>query len=386
MRSGPGISHDRAGFTLNRTGEQVRATAKYQPHTELRAELNRQVGAYLAGARIAPDGGVRIWLKSAIVLSWFALSYVFLVWVATSWWQAALGALSLSLAVAGIGFNVQHDGGHRSFSRSRTINRIAAWALDLVGASSYIWNYKHNQLHHHHTNVGGIDGDLEAGPLLRLAPHQKHHRVHRFQHWYIWLLYGFVPPKWQFFDDLKDWITGRVEGQPMRRPWGRELALFLGGKLLFVTWAFAVPLLFHPLWEVLALYALCSLLTGITLSSVFVLAHCVDETHFCEAPRHPERMAREFVEHQLATTANFATDNRWLTWYLGGLNFQVEHHLFPRVSHVHYPALAPIVSSVARQFGAPYLHHATLGDALASHVRFLKRMGLGARLDDRAGA
>jgi linoleoyl-CoA desaturase len=314
-------------------------------------------------------------IKTALILSWFVLSYVLLVVWATAWWQAVPLAISLGFSVAGIGFNIQHDGGHGAYSRRTLGNRISSWTLDLVGGSSYVWNFKHNITHHHYTNIEGVDEDIEAGPALRLAPGQPRRWYHRFQHFYIWLLYGFFPAKWALYDDFRDMLRGRVGSRAMPRPRGAGLAVFLGGKLMYVGWALALPLVLHPWTHVLLIYACYSLTLGVTLATVFQLAHCVEEASFPEIPPGNGRMERDWAEHQLATTVDFAPHSRWLTWYLGGLNYQVEHHLFPRISHVHYPALAPITRAVTREHGVAHQCHETLLGALGSHVAFLKRMG-----------
>jgi len=350
------------------------ALAKYAPHTDLRTALNRAVEAYFEQG---PDrhGTAGLWLKSAVIMTWAALSYGFLVFFARSWWEVLIGAISLGLAAAGIGFNIQHDGGHGSYSSRKPWNRIAAWSMDLVGASSYIWHFKHNILHHHYTNIAGLDDDLEAEPFLRLAPSQPRLWHHRFQYLYTWLLYGFLPPKWHWYDDFKALLTARVGGQPIPRPKGWNLVGLIAGKVVFATWTLVIPMLMHPVWKVLLVYALACLVVGVTISTVFQLAHCLEEAEMPTMPAKGQDLQRSWAEHQLATTSDFSPGNPMLTWYLGGLNFQVEHHLFPRISHVHYSALAPIVRRVCADFSVEHLSHSSLWKALRSHLLFLKRMG-----------
>lgn len=360
---------------MSPTSTTDQAAVKYPPHSPLRADLVARVNDYFESNGLRPDGGFRMWVKTALILSWFVASYVLLVFWATTWWQAIPLASSLGFSVAGIGFNIQHDGGHGAYSRRALGNRVSSWTLDLVGASSYVWNFKHNIMHHHYTNIEGVDEDIDAGPTLRLAPGQRRRWYHRFQHHYIWLLYMLFPVKWALYDDFRDVLLGRVGSRPMPRPRGADLAILLGGRLLYLGWALLLPLALHPWTHVLLIYACYSLTLGVTLATVFQLAHCVDEAAFCEVPRENERMERDWTAHQLATTVDFAPRSRWLTWYLGGLNYQVEHHLFPRVSHVHYPALAPITREVSRKHGVEHQCHETLRSALRSHVGFLRRMG-----------
>ncbi|MET0404416.1 MAG: acyl-CoA desaturase [Cystobacter sp.] len=317
-----------------------------------------------------------MYVKTAALLAWFVASYVFLVFGAGSVWSALLGCLSLGLAMAGIGFSIQHDANHGGYSERRGLNQLFGGMLDMLGASSYVWGWKHNIFHHSHTNVAGLDADIDIQPFCRVAPSQRLYRAHRFQHFYIWMLYGLLTLKWQFVDDFKDIITGRVGRQRMPRPTGRKLVGALGGKLFFFTWSLAVPLFFHPVWQVALCFALTSFILGLTLATVFQLAHCVEEAEFPVAPVGAGgTFTREWAAHQVETTVDFARGNRLLCWYLGGLNFQVVHHLFPRVCHLHYPAISRIVEATCLEHGVRYRSQAGVGTALGSHVRWLKRMG-----------
>ena len=359
----------------------------FPPHSPLRADLLARVEEYFRSTGRGRHGGWSIVGKSAILGVWLAASYVLLVFYASSWWDAALLATSLGLAAAGIGFNVQHDGGHGAYAATATGNRLAALALDLVGGSSYVWRFKHSVIHHTWTNLDGIDDDIDAGPFLRLAPTQERRRYHRLQHWYVWLLFGFLPPKWTFYDDFKAVAEGRIGSRPMPRPRGLDLALFVAGKIAFAGLVFGLPLAVgHGVLAVLFGYGVYALVTGICISLVFQLAHCVEGTDFPSVRAEPVRTARPFFEHQLATTADFSPRNRLLTWYVGGLNFQVEHHLLPQVSHVHYPALAPIVRATCAEHGVPHLTHERFLGALRSHVRHLRRLGKPAETTVTAGA
>lgn len=338
--------------------------------------MNRRIDAYFDESGRPRDGGRRMIAKSLFILAWLLVSYLALVLFAENWWQVGLAAVSLSLAVAGVGFNIQHDGGHDAYSGKRGGNALSALSLDLIGGSSYVWRFKHTLLHHHFTNLDGVDEDVDSAPFLRLAPTQPRRFWHRLQHWYAWPLFGFLPIKWAHVDDYLAVARGRIGRQPIPRPGARDLTLLLCGKLVFLTWVFVVPLLLgHSFLTVLAFYGLCSLMTGICLAVVFQLAHCVEEAEFPVTPAGGGRAELPWVEHQLATTVDFAPRNRFLTWYLGGLNFQVEHHLYPRISHLHYPALAPIVAGTCRDFGIAHRVHDGFWPAIASHVRHMRNLG-----------
>lgn len=339
-----------------------------------RRAVAREVDAYFERTGRSPHADRRMYLKTGVTLLWFAGSYGALVFIATSAWQAVLSSLSLALATAAIGFNVQHDANHGAFSKSRRVNHLLGLTLDMLGGSSYVWRSKHNVFHHTYTNVEGSDSDIDLGPLARLAPSQPRRRWHRAQHGYLWLLYGFLVPVWHFFHDFRSIARGRIGGHRFPRPRGRALAEVIAGKLVFVGYALVLPMWLHPAWVVLLFYGLTSLVAGLVLSVVFQLAHCVEEASFSPPPPSG-RLPSAWSVHQVETTVDFARQSRLLAWYLGGLNFQIEHHLFPRICHVHYPALAPIVQKVCRDFGVRYTTHESLTSALASHFRWLRRLG-----------
>ncbi len=337
--------------------------------------LRRRVDQYFQTSGARRRDLPRMYLKTAMILGWFAASYGLLVFVTMPWWIAAAVAVSLALSMAAIGFNIQHDGGHQAYSELAWINKLAALTLDLMGGSSYIWDRKHNSIHHTYANITGHDDDINIGFLGRLSPHQKRWNFHRLQHFYLWALYGLLPIKWQVYDDFRDVLIGRVGEHRCRRPRGWDLAAFVGGKLLFFTLAWGVPLCFHSVWAVLGFYVGVTFVQGITLSVVFQLAHCGDESTFPMPCENTGRIQAAWAVHQVQTTANFGRSNRLLTWYVGGLNYQIEHHLFPRICHLHYTKIAPLVEETCQEFGIRYVAHPTFRAALVSHFRWLREMG-----------
>jgi linoleoyl-CoA desaturase len=353
----------------------MQTQAELEPTDPFYQDLRGRVSSYLKENGLKPRDCPRMYWKTGIVFAWFIASYVLLVWFTPNWWSASLASVSLALAMAGIGFNVQHDGSHRAYSDRAWVNKLTAMSLDLVGASSFHWARKHNTFHHTYTNISGHDDDISLGALGRLSPHQKRHRFHRFQHLYLWFFYGFIILKWQLIDDFQNWITGRIASHRAPRPRGLDLAIFLGGKAVSLSLALVVPSLFHPFWQVLAFYALTLWVAGIVISIVFQLAHVVEEADFPESGQARRNLKKNWAAHQLSTTVDFARNNPILTWYLGGLNYQVEHHLFPKVCHIHYPKLAPVVEQAAREAGVPYQAHRTMRSSLKSHFHWLRRMG-----------
>jgi linoleoyl-CoA desaturase len=316
-----------------------------------------------------------MYVKTSIFLAGLAASYVLLVFLARTWAQGMLAAVLLGLFAAGIGLNVQHDGGHRAYSSYPWINRLMAMMLELIGGSSYLWRWKHGVFHHTYVNVAGHDTDIDFGCLARLAPHQRRFAFHRWQHLYLWPLYGFLTIKWQCLDDFRKLLQGRIKQHRVPRPTGWELLIFIVGKALFFALAFGIPMQFHPVGVVLCYYVVSGLVTGFLLSVVFQVAHCVEEAEFPAPPVSTGSLDHAWAVHQAATSVDFCRDSRLVAWLLGGLNFQIEHHLFPRVSHVHYPAMSRLVEQTCREHGVRYRVHGSFWAGIGSHFRWLRRMG-----------
>jgi linoleoyl-CoA desaturase len=339
------------------------------------ADLKRRVRAHLAEPGRERRAHRRMYIKSATMFAWAAISWGLLVFAATTWWQAGLLCVSLGLALAGIGMSVTHDANHGAFSPNRRVNTTMRWSLDLIGASSYVWRVKHNVVHHTYTNIAGADSDIEQLPLARLAPDQKRRWFHRFQHFYIWPLYGLFSVKWHTVGDLGLMLRGRIGMTPLRWPRGRELVGLVAGKVVFVSWTIVIPLLLHPAWWVALAFLATSFVLAFTIALIFQLAHCLEEADFSSVESMGAGGRTEWARHQVESTVNFAPRSRFLAWYLGGLNFQIEHHLFSRVCHIHYPGIAAVVRDACDAHGVRYQSHTTIWGAVASHTRWLKRMG-----------
>lgn len=341
----------------------------------LRPALDDVVDAHFTSAKTSRRGGSLAQGKAILVVSWFLGSYVALVFLARTWWQAVPAGLSLSAAAAAIGFVVAHDANHGALCESHAGNRAWSFSFDLLGISSYVWRRSHNFDHHGQPNFDGRDPDIDFGGLVRLSPSQPWRRWHRFQHLYIFPLYGFAYPRWVLIEDLRRIVVGRIAGRRFQRPRGLEALAFVAGKALFLGWAVVLPWHYHPLWTVLSVGLGCGYLVGLALALVVSLGHSVDGVSF---PAAAPRSADGWCAQQIAASADFGSENRFLTWYTGALNHQITHHLFPRVSHVHYRALAPLLDEVCARFGVPRTVHPTFFAALGAHRRLLRNLGAGA--------
>jgi linoleoyl-CoA desaturase len=334
--------------------------------------LDERADAILADAAAIRRAYRILWAKSALVIAWTVVSYLLLLEVTTTPPAVIAASVSLGLAAAGIGFCIMHDANHGAFARNRTVNRLATYSLDLIGGSSYVWRVKH-LAHHTYTNVADHDPDIDALPFARFEPTQTRRPWHRFQHVYMWALYALVTVRWQMVTDFTFLARGSVGRSRFRRPRGWDLAGFAAGKAFFLVWAVLLPLQLHSPGHVLLVFAIVSAVASLALTVTFQLSHCLEEAVTLGSETGPE--TPEWHVHQVLATSDFAPRNRLIRWYVGGLNHQIEHHLFPRVPHTLHPQLADIVRRTANECGMQYTAHPNTWTALRSHTRWLRQMG-----------
>jgi len=356
-------------------GAEAGRAVKFAKNNEFQVEVRRRVDEFFENSGRRRRDLPQMYLKTAILLATFGALYVLLVFVARTWWEGLPLAILLGLAATGIGFNVQHDGGHEAYSDRPCVNKLMSLTLDPIGGSSYLWHYKHGVYHHTYVNIAHEDTDIDLGMLARMTPHQKWYWFHRWQHLYIWPLYGLFVIKWHLFDDFRDVITGHIGEHQFPRPKGWDLVTFILGKFVFLALAIGIPLLLHRLWVVFLFYGVVAAVLGSVLSVVFQLAHAVEAAEFPMPLEATGNMEHAWAIHQVETTADFARRSRVAAWLLGGLNFQIEHHLLPRICHINFPALSGIVEETCREYGIKYNEHPSFRAGLASHFRWLRQMG-----------
>jgi linoleoyl-CoA desaturase len=339
------------------------------------SELKKRIADYFSQKGKAPTGNFKLYLKAAILLIGFLSVYTHLVFFtpATAW--AITECVLLGCLTAAIGFNVMHDGAHGSFSRYKWVNAMASNFANFLGASQHMWKMKHNVIHHTYTNIHGVDDDIEARPLLRLCDEQQHYKIHKYQHFYFWAAYSLLYMWWVFVTDYKKYFSGKIGSTPLRKMTISEHFSFWFYKVAHAFLFVGLPIYMAGFMPWLIGFLSMGLVAGFVLSIVFQLAHTVEHTHFPLPDDATGKMEDEWAIHQIKTTANFATKNKLVSWLVGGLNFQVEHHLFPKISHVHYPAISKIIKKACQDYGIPYIEYPKVRLAVASHVAFLRQMG-----------
>ncbi len=338
-------------------------------------DTRREVEQYLSSGHTRLSGAIRLYAKAPVALALTAASWAVLIFAHPGPIVALLCLVALVMGSTLTAFCVQHDANHGSYFKERRWNHLVGWSADaFLGFSSYAWRVKHNVAHHTYTNVDGFDDDATQMPLLRFAPSQPARPWYRFQQYYIWPMYMLMGLRWQVVGDVAAFRRGRVGESALRAPRGWTLAGVLAGKAIFITWAFVIPMFVYPWWAVLATYLVFTMVTSLIMATTFQLAHCVEEASFA-SPDELRAERRIWAVHEVETTVDFCPRNPVLTWVLGGLNYQIEHHLFPKVPHTHYPKIAEIVRRNCVKHGVRYATHRSLGAALRSHFLHLRSMG-----------
>lgn len=354
----------------------LRQTSKSQLKLQAGQDFMRALKGQISAIRSPTDlrATLGTYFKMTVVIAWFLLSYAALLTTSSNWVSIQL-CVSLGLSIAAIGFNVFHDSIHGAICRSRWGNRVWAFlSCSLIGASHFIWRHKHNYLHHQFPNIQNWDDDLETRGALRLAPSQPWKPIYRFQHWYAPLVYSFTTIEWVFVRDFIRYFSGRMNSAQSLPSMtiGDHLEFWLS-KTLYLVLTVVIPLQFVSPFRYGVGFLIVHFTTSIVLAVIFQLAHVMSESEFPTPQPDTGKLELNWAQLQFATTVNFAPRNRLLGWYCGGLNFQIEHHLFPGVSHAHYRELSPVVQATAKEFGYPYHSIPSQWGALTDHFRMLKR-------------
>lgn len=352
------------------------ATPKFSsPSQSFHTVLKKRINSYFQEQGKSATGGARIYSKAIILFAIFIGLYVHLVFFTPAAWLAILECVVLGFAVASIGFNIMHDGGHGSFSKKQWVNNLAAISLNILGGSHFMWNMKHNVIHHAYTNIDGVDDDIDIKPWMRMSSTQPKYAMHRYQHLYFWFLYAMLYIFWVFVMDYQKYFSRKIGNMPLKKMSLSDHVVFWGFKAMYLILFVLLPIYTLGFISWLVGFLTFSIITGFVISIVFQLAHTVEHTHFPVANETTGRFEDEWAVHQLKTTANFAPHNKLISWFVGGLNYQIEHHLFPKISHVHYPQIRQIIKQTCQEYGVPYIEYPKMRYAVASHVAFLKQMG-----------
>jgi linoleoyl-CoA desaturase len=337
--------------------------------------LKKSVEAYFKENGLKKTGNWKLYSKTIILIPAAISLYISLLVFQLPVVIALLLCALLGLAISSIGFNVMHDACHGSYSSKKWLNNLLGLSLNALGGNAFFWKQKHNIMHHTYTNIEGVDDDIAQSKLLRQSPTQEWLSIHRYQHIYLTLAYSLSLFMWVGVRDFKKYFTKRIHNTPLPPMDKKEHVTFWASKVLYAVFYVLIPILCVGPVAWLIGYLTMSMVAGIVLSYVFQLAHAVEGPEFDSVGMDDKMIETEWAVHQIKTTANFSPKNKVISWFVGGLNYQIEHHLFPRISHIHYPRLSKIVQDHCQQFQLPYHSFPRLRMAVASHVRTMKKLG-----------
>lgn len=340
-------------------------------------ELRKRVNAYFKDNNISRYANANMVIKTIFMLALYFVPYAFQ-YVTTNAWVSMLLWVIMGFGMAGIGLSIMHDANHGAYSKNDRVNKLLGLLINLVGGSDHNWRIQHNVLHHTYTNVTGMDEDINPGAIMRFSPHQKRRKIHRLQHYYAWFFYGLMTLAWFLSKDYKQVVRYEKMGLTKTQgvTWKQALAKVIFTKILYAAVTIVLPIIFFPTawWVVVLGFIIMQFTAGLTLACIFQPAHVVPTSDF-PMPDESGNIHADWAVNQLYNTANFAPKARILSWYVGGLNYQVEHHLFPNICHVHYKKISKIVMETAIEYNLPYYSYDTFFKALSEHTKLLKNLG-----------
>jgi linoleoyl-CoA desaturase len=341
--------------------------------------LNKRVNAYFSSNEIERTANSEMVVKTIFMFTLYFTPYALMLsGMFTSIWAFFGLCIVMGLGKAGIGLSVMHDANHGSYSSKVWVNNVLGFSMNLIGGNSFNWIVQHNVLHHTYTNVHEVDEDISPRGVLRMAPDSEWKSFHRFQHLYAWFLYGLLTFVWIVFKDYNRLARYHRDGlvKKQKASIAKQWAVLIFSKLIYFSYVIVLPILLLPTawWQVLIGFFIMHYVAGFILAMIFQPAHVIEGTEY-PMPDEEGNLENNWAVHQLHTTTNFGHKHKLFSWYVGGLNYQVEHHLFPNICHVHYRKIARIVETTAREFNLPYKSKNSFIEAVSAHARLLKELG-----------
>ncbi len=340
--------------------------------------LKKRVNEYFKKENISRHANFQMVFKTIAMLAIYFTPFVIMLTLAENYWFIMLLWVIMGFGMAGIGLSVMHDANHGAYSSKEWVNKLVGNVMIFLGGSDVNWRIQHNILHHTYTNVTGMDEDLNPGPVLRFSPHEKRRKFHKFQHIYAWFFYGLMTLLWFVSKDYNQAVRYKKMGLigTQKTTFAKHLAILIVNKIIYAGVFIALPIYFVPApWWITVLGFLAShFVAGLTLASIFQPAHVTPVSDY-PMPDDSGNIQADWAVNQLYNTANFAPGARLFSWYVGGLNYQVEHHLFPNICHIHYRKLSKIVRETATEYNLPYYSYKTFVSALSEHTKMLYRLG-----------
>lgn len=339
-------------------------------------ELKSRVNAYFKNKKTSKFGSKKILIKALFMFALYFTPYALILGQVSdnSWINLALWVL-MGIGMAGIGLSVMHDALHGVFSKRKWVNKIMSRSMELIGGDAHLWKLQHNVLHHSYTNVYGADEDIDGPPFLRFSPHHPKRKIHKYQHIFGPFIYGLMTIGWVGWKDYLQVARFKEKGLIKEKEYPKRLTAIILYKLGYFVYTIGIPLaLGVTVWEVIVGFFLMHYVCSIILSLVFQSAHVVPEAKF-PTTGHEGKIENNWAIHQINTTSNFSPKSKVFSWFIGGLNYQIEHHLFSNISHVHYKKISKIVNETAKEYGIDYNVSGNFFQAISAHLKMLRNLG-----------
>jgi linoleoyl-CoA desaturase len=340
--------------------------------------LRERVNEYFTSNNISSYGNYNMVLKSVFMMTVYITPLIlFYTQVVTNEVAIFFLYILIGLGKAGIGMGIMHDANHGSYSKNKTVNKWMGLTINFIGANAKVWKIQHNVLHHTYTNIDGADDDINVPGVLRFSPNAKRYWFHKFQFLYAWIFYGISTLWWM---TVKDFVRlTRFKNMNLvksKKEYWRAMLNIMVWKIFYFSYILVIPMIILPVspWVIVLSFVSMHFVTGLILSIIFQTAHVVTDTEF-PLPDENGTISEDWFKHQLETTCNYAPKSRFFSWLIGSLNFQVEHHLFPKVCHVHYKNLSHIVRKTAEEYNLPYHTKSNFIIAVYDHILMLYNLG-----------
>lgn len=356
----------------------VRFNVKDRP--EFFKELRKRVDQYFRDNDLSRHANLNMKLKTVFMLGLYFVPLILMITgVVSSFWTMMVLWVLMGFGMSGIGLAIMHDANHGSYSKNRKVNNVLGYLVNFLGAYHVNWKIQHNVLHHSFTNVTGFDEDID-NPVMRFTPNQKRKKIFRFQAFYAPFFYGIMTLYWLISKDFQSLVKYRKEGLLAGQglTFKKAMAQVIFNKIWYLSLTLVLPVIMIdlPWWHILLGFLLMQFICGLLLALIFQPAHVIEETDFY-VPDSNNSLENNWAIHQMRTTSNFANKSIIFSWLIGGLNYQIEHHLFPNICHVHYRKISTIVKETAKEFNVPYYQHRTFLGAIKSHFLLLNELGTG---------
>lgn len=339
--------------------------------------VRKNVNDYFKNNNLSIKGNWKMIIKTIIMLAAYITPFILLLTIPINIWATIPLLILMGTGMAGIGMSVMHDAAHGSYSHKQWLNNLLSSTMYILGSNTFNWKIQHNILHHAYTNITEADEDIDSRGLLRLSKHAPLKKVHKYQHIHAFFLYGLLTIA-KLINDFTQLIKYNKTGITKKHLINPtiEYLKMISVKIIYLFTFIILPVLATPFtwWQVLIGFLIVQWTSGLILSTIFQMAHVVEGVQQ-PLPNKDGIIKNNWAVHELITTSDFARNNLFLNWYIGGLNFQIEHHLFPNICHIHYRKISSIVEQTAHEFGLPYNLKPSFFNALNSHIRKLKSLG-----------